>query len=565
MESVHYPVFGKQNPRNSSHIRQIFRRSESRTSSSDPPRQNDGAPTFPRRSLHKARSGLLALRAGLFGRSSRQDGDLFESEAKSLPKHGHVHRSTHGFSDISSSTQEDINFGTDLYPNGRAQPRTLNDTDVNAIKQVPSVHSLKNTISAPQPRTSSCSLVHDSQPAFDQTVSTPADQPFAYESNQEKIVMSHLPTDEEKWAEQDLSIVEDIQKNRADCLTPSVASEDQHKAGPLSPDSAEDEELGGTSLLCYNQDVVLEKNGDFLKNWLNHEESASKKIEGLRRLSETRNAPSLEMKHKDNDSKESLELPDYSTPSIVGSETLRRRGSMVIRPEALVIQERVLDDDSLECQASESPVSESRKCSANVKIAFPGLYHELLEQWVRENEMSSTLYPGFPGLESESTSSTTHLPSLPSTTSPHHNPDIQPHHHTELPWSLDTHLNSRLANIFNGFQKENALIPFTSLAHPRIVTVHCVQDSAIFPCTMDDYTGNANAPTTRSREGQSDGRRHSFGIHISERNVSMREEITSIEHELTVVPGDCLETFYHPSEPPRDPATFIRGSTESCP
>jgi hypothetical protein len=226
---------------------------------------------------------------------------------------------------------------------------------------------------------------------------------------------------------------------------------------------------------------------------------------------------------------------------------------LVIRSKSLVTQERVLlGDDSLEPQACESSVSESRKGSANVKIAFPGLYHELLEQWVRENEMSPTLDPEFPRLESETTWSTAHLPSLASTTSSHHHPNNQPNHPTELPWSLDTHLDAGLANILNNFHKENALVPFTPLAYPRVVTVHCVRDSITFPCTMNDYTRQAEANTqnTGTGEVQSDRRRHSFGIHISERNVSTCEEITSIEHKLTAMPGICLETFFHPREPP---------------
>lgn len=560
LESVHYPVFGTRSARHNSHLRQIFRRSELRTSSSDSPRQTDGTPTFPRRTLHKARSGFLALRAGLFRRPPQQDNDLFENKSKSLPKQGHAHRSTHGFSDISSSTQEDLNFGTDLYRNGRAQPRTLNDPDGNFIKQVPPFHPLKNTVSAPQTWTSSSAVVHDPESAFDQIVSTPADQPFAYESYQDSIVTSHIP-DEEKFAEPYPSVVEDIQKDRANYLNSSVASEDRYTAGSLASNSTDEDNLGGTSLQCYDQDVASEKKRDILENWLDHGQCANEKIEELRRLSETRNVPTLEMQHKCNDSSESLALPDYSTPSLAGSETPQQRGSLVIRSKAPVTQERVLlGDDSLELQASESPVSESRKCSANVKIAFPGLYHELLEQWVRENEMNPALDPGFPGLESETTLSTAHLPSLASTISSHRHPDNQPHHHTEVPWSLDTHLNTGLANILNSSHKENALVPFTPLAYPRGVTVHCVQDPITFPCNMDDYTRQANPRTTSAREGQSDGRRrHSFGIHISERNVSTCEEITSIERKLTAMPGICLETFYHTRAPPRDPATIIRG------
>ncbi|KAF3388573.1 hypothetical protein F1880_003252 [Penicillium rolfsii] len=522
LESAHYPIFDTQSSRHSSRVRQISRRSERRTSFSDHSRQNDGTPILSRRTLHKAKSGFLALRAGLFRRIPRRDDDLFEIEANPLPKHGHAHQSTHGFSDISSSTQEDLNFGTDLYRIGRAQPRNRDDGEGNLIKQVPFFHPLNNTVSASQPRTTSSVLVQNPEPDFNPIVSTPVKQPFAYESYHDKIVMSET-LNERKSIEANPSIVEDIPEDRADRLTFSVVSEDQHTPGSLSSNATDENYLGGSSLQSYDLDVASGQRREILGNWLDHEQSAFKKIEELRRLSETRNVPPFEMQQKRNHSSESMALPDYSSPSNAGTETPRRQGSLVTRSRTLATQEKVLiGDDSLETQANESPVSETRKCSATVKIAFPGLYHELLEQWVRENELSPTMNPGFSGLESQAILSPSYLPSRASTTLSHHNPDNQPPHPTELPWSCDTRLNVRFANILNNLQKENASISLTSLTSPRAVTVHRMQDSITLPCTMDDNTQQANTETTGPRERQSDERRrHSFGIHISERNESI--------------------------------------------
>ncbi|KAJ5368459.1 uncharacterized protein N7496_008219 [Penicillium cataractarum] len=532
VENVHYPVFNPQDLRHNTdpdYPMELFFRSESQTSPSDSERQTHGTPSFPRRSLYKARSGLLALRAGLFNRPSRPGSDPLESLAQSFPKKGHAQRHSHGFSNISSTTQEDPSFGTALYRNGRVKPRNLDDGNVDIIAQVSS-HPLKNTMSAPQPMTSSCDLVDDLQPTLEQTVSTPADPSFVYQPYQHIAGTSHPSTEEGKCTEQEQhsSIVEDIQKDIADCVTPSVTSEDRYTTESMSCSSSDDEDLGGTILLCDEQNGIPEQRKHLLKSDLNHEEGTCKKIKELRHLSETRNNPSLEMEQIHMDSKESLELPDYSTPSIAGSVTPRRRDSNFIRPESSVKQERLLlGDDPLESQSRESPVSESRKCSVDVRIAFPGLYHDLLEQWVRETEVSPVIYPGFPGLESESTLKSAHLPSLPSPTSPLHNPDDHPYHPTELPWSLDTHFASGLVDIFNNFQKENTSRPFTSLARPQVVAVHSVRDSITLPCTMDDYTRHTDIQTTLSREGQSDRRRHSFGIHISERNESSSRDSTN--------------------------------------
>jgi hypothetical protein len=512
---------------------ELFLRSESRISPLNSQQQTRGTPSFPRRSLRKARYGLLALGAGLFNRSSRQGSDPLESPAQTLPKEDHVERRSHGYSNISSTTQEDPSFGFDIYRNGRAQPRTLDADNGDIIAQASSSHPLKNTASAPQPTTSSCDLVDDLQPALKQTVIMPTDPPFGCDPYQHGIVVSHLPT-EERCTEQHSSTVEIIHKNIADCLAPSVTSKERCAATSMSRSSSDDESLGGTNLLCYKQNETSEWEKRSPKGDLNHEEGTCKKIDELRYLSETRNNPSLGMAQKHTDSKESLELPDYSTPSLAGSVTPRRRESIIIRPESLLTQETLLlGDDSLESQARASPVSESRKCSADVRIAFPGLYHELLEQWVRETEVSPVIYPGFPGPESESTSKTTHLPSLSSTNSPDHNPDNQPYHPTELPWSLDTHIASGLVHVFSNFKKENTLSPFTSRVRPRVVAVHSVQDSITLPYTMDDYTRQNDTQTTHSHERQSDRRRHSFGIHISERNVSLCEELGHVEHYLT--------------------------------
>lgn len=520
---MHYPVFDPEDPRHNTRIGQIFRRSGSRTTTSDSQRQPQESRTLPRKSLHKAKSGLLA---SLFHRSSRRGSEPLEP----LPKHGHTERSTHGLSDISSTTQEDLSFGTALYRNRRAQKRTLDDTDLHIIAKVLSCPPLKNTMSAPQPMTSSSDLVGDLRPPSDETVSPITDESPVHERYQDTTVTSHLPTNE-KSTKQDPPVienVEEIRKNNADYLTPSVASEDRPTAGRLSSSSADDEELGGTTLLCDNQDVASVRDRDLLI-CVDNEKSVCKKIAGLRRLSETRNFPSLEMEHKHNGSKESL--PDYSTPSIADSETPQRGRSIISKRGSFVTQERVLlGDDSLESEGSVSPVSESRKCSADVKIAFPGLYHELLEQWIRETEGSPTLDPGFPGFENENTSTSAHLPSLASTTTTtaasQHNLDGQQHRQAELPWSVDTRFASGIPSIFNSYRKTNTLIPSPSLPHPRVVRVYSVQDSVTLPYTMDDYTRHTGAQPARSGEEQSDRRRNSFGIHISERNVTTYAENT---------------------------------------
>lgn len=564
LESVHYPVFDPQDPRHNSQVRQAPRRPDPRTASPVSLRQTHKTPNFPRRSLRKARSGLFALASSLFNRTSHQGSELVENKTRSL-KQRHARRSTHGFSDISSSTQEDLSFGIDLYRTGRSRPRALDDPDVNAIRRVPYFYPLQSTISVPQPTTSSCSLVHESQPVFGHNVYIRASAPPSHESYPNSAANFNLSVDEEDCTDKELVFMERIQKSRA-TLNSTIASENQHAAEPSPSSSTENEDINGTSLLCDNGVAALRHEQSLLKACLDCEGPACRKIGELRKLSEAPNAPTSDMVQNHSDSKESLpslpSLPDYSTPSIPGSEVYRGQRSTSISPEALVTQENLLlEDDSLEPQTSGSPVSESSKGSTEVRIAFPGLYRELLEQWARESEVMP--HPGLPGLENERPSSAAHLPSFPTDTTPHHNPGNRSHPSPKSPWSVDFRLDPGLANPHDD-QKDKTLISNTSPAQPRSVTVHCMQEPTTLIGNMDDYTRQPETQTTRSREIQSNQRRHSFGIHISTRNVS-NWRFPCIKHELTIVPGTYFPTFFHSSEPPPRPSTLFRGRTQSIP
>lgn len=519
LESVHYPVFDPQDPRHNSQVRQLPRRPDPQTVSPVSLRRTLKTPNFPQRSLRKARSELLALTSSLFHRTSHQGSELLESETRS-PKQRHVRRSTHGFSDISSSTQEDLSFGIDLYRTSRARPRTLDDPNVNVIGWVPSFYPLRNTIFAPQPTTSSCTLVHEPQPVFGQNVYTQASAPPSHQSYTNSAAKFNLPVDEEDCTDQKLVFMERSQKSRA-TLKHTVASENQHAAEPSSSSSTEIEDTSGTSLLCGKGNAALRHERSLLNASMDCEGPACKMIGELRKLSEARNAPSSDMMQNHSDSKESLHsLPDYSTPSLHGSEVYQRQRSTGINPEALITQESLLlEDDSLEPQPSGSPLSESSKGSAEVRIAFPGLYRELQEQWAREFEVMPQT--GLSGRENERPSGAAHLPSFPTDTTPHHNPGNQPQPSTKSPWRVDFGLDSGPPNSCGDLQKEKALISQASPTQSRSVTVHCMQDSITLTDNMDDYTQQHETQPTRSREVQSNQRRHSFSIRISTRNVSI--------------------------------------------
>ncbi|KAJ5176163.1 uncharacterized protein N7482_002040 [Penicillium canariense] len=511
-ERSHYPIFNPQDPRHNPHLQQPFCRSESQASS-DSPRQTHWAHDFPRRSLHKARSGLLALRAGLFRRTARQGSDPIESEARPISRQAHGRQSTYGFSEFSASTQEDLSFGVDLYRTDRDYARALDDANRNSMARFPFFHPLANTISAPEPAPSSCTSRHDAKPAFVHLVSMPVDEPPAYKSCRDHAFSSQPSENAEMDTGDELLVDEEIQKRTADPSTHPVASADRETIESVISSSTDHEDMGGTSLLCDNKEMHPEQGQVFLKAWKENEEPASRAVGELKWLSEPQNVQPLEDEQNiTNSSRGSLTLPDYNTPSISDSETSHRRGSIFIKAEAFVSQERLLLGEDLSGpKASVSPVLEPRR-AADVQIAFPGVYRELHEQWVRETQMSPAIDPGSPGRESMSGAS--QVPSLSDATSSRQ-ADSQPRLSTELPWSLDSHLGSGLVDILDRFQAENRLIPFTQLAHPGVTTVRCMQDPVTFPCTMDDYT---RQPVVQATNERSPEYHHSFGIHISERN-----------------------------------------------
>ncbi|KAJ5635115.1 uncharacterized protein N7484_008428 [Penicillium longicatenatum] len=162
-ERGHYPVFNPLDPRHNPSATSSWRRQESQTSSSDSQKQSHWVQDFPRRSLHKARSGLLALRAG-FLRRHRPSMSMEITPAR-RPEAS------------SASTQEDLSFGVALYRTNVPWPPTEDEPSIDVLMRAAAFHPLANIASAPEVREFPVWGFHDPDAVFSHDVSMVFHQP----------------------------------------------------------------------------------------------------------------------------------------------------------------------------------------------------------------------------------------------------------------------------------------------------------------------------------------------------------------------------------------------------
>ncbi|KAJ6002545.1 hypothetical protein N7451_005092 [Penicillium sp. IBT 35674x] len=184
-ERDHYPVFNPLDPRHNPSASVSWRRQESQTSSSDSQKQSHWVQDFPRRSLHKARSGLLALRAG-FLRRHRTSMTVEITPVRNAEA-------------SSASTQEDLSFGVALYRTNVPWPPAEDEPSIDVLMRVAAFHPLANIASAPEVREIPIWGVHDSDAVFSNDVSM-AFHPPASKASYDGMLDPQKSHEEEKEA-----------------------------------------------------------------------------------------------------------------------------------------------------------------------------------------------------------------------------------------------------------------------------------------------------------------------------------------------------------------------------
>ncbi|KAI9375335.1 hypothetical protein BJX61DRAFT_539893 [Aspergillus egyptiacus] len=130
-ESAHYPVFNPEDPRHNPAIRTsaCLEDANGLSETIQPTGSIRWMQSLPGRSLRRARSGLQALRSGLHRRSGNQSADsdtaingVWPSSSDSAEGSSEPRECPFSSTVSEASTEEDFNFGTDLYRIGHKYP-----------------------------------------------------------------------------------------------------------------------------------------------------------------------------------------------------------------------------------------------------------------------------------------------------------------------------------------------------------------------------------------------------------------------------------------------------------
>ncbi|KAJ5233022.1 hypothetical protein N7468_005978 [Penicillium chermesinum] len=361
LERYNYPIFNPNDPRHNPFLEHDRNQRESHSSSSDSQKQ-PREQNFPLRSLHKARSGLLAITAGWFHRSSRTRATGDETEF-----------SRPGIS--SMSTEEDLAFGVDLYRTNTL-PNPDHEASMEALMRVAAFAPLASIVSAPEQLGS-----------YNYTLLGPDEAPeYIPGGNRHR-----LNTASRVWE------MESNHGYRADCnpenmmiqITHSDSSTECGKKTVLKAPS--DNTIEGfepdmrtsekAAVPREPQEITMYDDGSVYR-----EQWKENKIAWIKsRDKQLFEYDGLPCGHE----RGSLAFSKQEALSTISSNTPHYRDPNVILSGAFVSQEHLQVPENL-------PVSEDLRCrhedsegrSVEVKIAFPALYQELVDQWKREQSPS---------------------------------------------------------------------------------------------------------------------------------------------------------------------------------
>jgi len=337
LEKIHYPIFDPRNPDHNPHTAYALLQSPSRNrqkfqaSSSESHKQSSWLEEFPRRSIHKARSGLLAIRASLLRFSSREGSDLSETYLAGVSREDPTRERDHiRRPGLSSTTQEDLSFGVGLYRTATSPWAGVTDgLDDDSVPRGESPLPLVNVNSAPAELESHYYTSDDPEPMNEKTVSVTSEQPPPY-----------------RWIEEN------------ERYHPSSKMPNPRENANEEPDPTADE---GFSYLTLS---------DPSENWPDLGSPASSfRYEDMIRSRRITSSPGIS--------------PCESSPfSVHGS--VAARSEQFASPEQLEIRPGTQEAKSSNCDREEL-ASIQNAPSEVVAIAFPGIYQALLDQWAAES------------------------------------------------------------------------------------------------------------------------------------------------------------------------------------
>lgn len=393
-ESTVYRVFNPRDPDHNPWLRPRFhRRPHSMTSASEAQKPSWVA-ELPRRSLHKARSGFLALRANLSRRSTRTESELdnpaIEPPRGPGPEGDRPGHSRHGLSN--GSTQADSSVGVRLYRVGTPWP-SLTETESETSNRVDNAHEMMGITSAPEVDASD--VIHG-ESAAQSPLNVPSDEPPAYLAGYNRVT--------------------DIRPGHLDIGTKAGYYTYEHSgevarahtfgglhrvdntgnlqmmASPRENAHSQNGEVAGPCGLCNPIDVSF--GGNDYGQGVRGEASMShvtSKIRRFRLSSSLDGASDVEFPEVAPQLTNALTVfkrPHPDVPRITiesDHDHARQQDATSSDAEQQVTQERGrLYQKPITPESGASFNSHATKASAEVEIAFPGVHQELLDQWERE-------------------------------------------------------------------------------------------------------------------------------------------------------------------------------------
>jgi hypothetical protein len=530
-ERIHYPVYNPENPR---HNPSDCRRN-SQNSSADSQKQLHWVQDLHRRSIRKAQSGLLSLREGLLRLSTRNDDDNDTGSMLERPQ-SHINgrrKQAYGFPGISdASTQEDGNFGLGLYRMNSTWPSASCEPSSTRSTQVASSLALVN-VSAPELPVCN-ENTHCLETAIPRQVHISSDDPPPYSTSGDRPALNVFPdanTDQGR-------VVVDTERSVGGTLTQRLEQSDVSdwetiESGKYSVCSMK-EDVPEAHEVCDTGEVPAEQ-----------PQAAPMAFWEVPAIAEQYTAynPGLPQKgtvYEDallyehettNSSRGSFKLPDPDAPSIHGPRKADQSLAHIRESEALVTQERLQIPHEKNSEARASIAS--RKCSANVvKIAFPGLYHALLEQWTRE-----TRHLIVNNAETGNNSRSSHIPA----SSVASERSRQESNYHDLPWSCENRTHGLSLNTSTGHRTwdSNEVI---SCGEHSSTSIEDIWVQAGVPLrfrtsrptrtttpALSTSTTHAHPPA----EMLNTNTRHSFGLHIAPGTVSVQTSPSKSKKLLT--------------------------------
>lgn len=511
-ERLHYPIYNPQDPR---HNPSRGRRHDSQHSSSDSQKQARWVQDLQKRSIHKVRSGIVALREGFLRLSSWNNSDIDDTDTGSVlegprNKESEKKKRGHGFSGISdTSTQEDVNFGVGINRTNSPWPPASREPSSTRLAS----SLVLTNVSAPEVQANGENL-HHPEPGLFRHANFSTDELPPYTESYDRPFIDYLANTDANKQNPVFDTERSIDEHVTEHLDRTDASDWETIASGKESASSVNEDVSKARGPCDPDNTPAEQRQP-AQGAFSDIPTATKwsKIPGLcRKVTRKADCPMYEQ-GTTNTSTESFKLSDPDAPSSYDSSKQVHPIAKIRDSEALVTQEPLrIHREMKSAEAAMSSISMSSKCPANVKIAFPGLYHALVEQWETHNNLivdSAGFENNLPPSQVSSDAGVSGQP--------------QPQHliYDELPWSCENRTHGLPTNTSGGHKSVESSQVLSSgeqsLTGNGDIWAQAGRSSRFR--TTNSTRSSSTAHSHPPAEMPASEARHSSGLHIAQRNV----------------------------------------------